>query len=379
MRSVKVHTGCPRETRRKRRLVMSKKIKMVGEKFGRWTILDEAGNRGNIMRYVCRCECGTIKNIRGTDLRNGHSKSCGCRRPNKVKMIGQVFSRWTVLEEVGKNKHGQILWKCLCECGNLKVIDGGSLRNGGSKSCGCWKSEKASNTHRIDLTGKVFGRLTVLSEAGVNKHGSVIWRCKCECGHTSMVATCHLRGGYTSSCGCKSKGPFKDEKERNHSPLRAEYLLFSNIPSCDHPQIIDGAVFVCCKMCGKAFTPTYLQAQTRIQSYVGKRSGESNFYCSDGCRSACPIFGARPDLPDPRIAPQKFEKTKARSCQMRILKQNQCHEVGYNSCERCGDIIDVELHHTILVSENPYEAMNPAGHILLCAGCHTQLHAGCRQ
>ena len=53
----------------------------------------------------------------------------------------------------------------------------------------------------IDLTGRVFGRLTVLSRAE-NTKGRVSWRCQCSCGKESHV-TCHsLQRGATNSCGC---------------------------------------------------------------------------------------------------------------------------------------------------------------------------------
>jgi hypothetical protein len=50
---------------------------------------------------------------------------------------------------------------------------------------------------KIDLQGKKFGRLTVLSYAG-NRH----WNCKCECGNKSTVYGASLRDGITKSCGC---------------------------------------------------------------------------------------------------------------------------------------------------------------------------------
>jgi hypothetical protein len=55
----------------------------------------------------------------------------------------------------------------------------------------------------IDLTGHVYGRLTVLSRAE-SKPGSVLKRvlCKCDCGSLCVVTVGHIRGGHTTSCGC---------------------------------------------------------------------------------------------------------------------------------------------------------------------------------
>ena len=55
---------------------------------------------------------------------------------------------------------------------------------------------------KIDLTGKVFGNLTVLRESGVDKHGSVVWECKCTCGNLAETRGYCLTNGTTASCGC---------------------------------------------------------------------------------------------------------------------------------------------------------------------------------
>ena len=53
----------------------------------------------------------------------------------------------------------------------------------------------------IDLTGKRFGRLTVVERAE-NKNGYTMWKCKCDCGNETVVYGAHLSGGKTKSCGC---------------------------------------------------------------------------------------------------------------------------------------------------------------------------------
>ena len=63
----------------------------------------------------------------------------------RIDMVGKKFGRLTVLKEVGRNKYGHVLWLCMCDCGIEKIINGSSLREGFSKSCGCLRKE---------LTGK---------------------------------------------------------------------------------------------------------------------------------------------------------------------------------------------------------------------------------
>lgn len=53
-----------------------------------------------------------------------------------------------------------------------------------------------------DLTGRTFGRLTVLRFAGRDKHRHLIWTCQCECGNVRDVTKWNLLNGITVSCGC---------------------------------------------------------------------------------------------------------------------------------------------------------------------------------
>jgi hypothetical protein len=53
-----------------------------------------------------------------------------------------------------------------------------------------------------DLTGKIFGRLAVLSRAGSAKNGKVKWHCVCECGARTVAVGSELISGHTTSCGC---------------------------------------------------------------------------------------------------------------------------------------------------------------------------------
>lgn len=50
---------------------------------------------------------------------------------------GKKFNMWTVIEFAGKNKSGGYMWKCRCDCGKEKVVEGRSIRTGTSKCCGC--------------------------------------------------------------------------------------------------------------------------------------------------------------------------------------------------------------------------------------------------
>lgn len=73
------------------------------------------------------------------------------KRPT-AEMVGQKFGRYTVLEHLGC-VGGRAMLSCLCECGNARVVMAQSLRAGTTLSCGCQRrdSMRASTrpgTHR---------------------------------------------------------------------------------------------------------------------------------------------------------------------------------------------------------------------------------------
>ena len=56
-------------------------IDLVGIRFGKLVVVERLGNdKHNKTRWMCKCDCGNLKEIGGWDLRAEHSKSCGCLR-----------------------------------------------------------------------------------------------------------------------------------------------------------------------------------------------------------------------------------------------------------------------------------------------------------
>ena len=120
-----------------------------------------------------------------------------------IDMTGQKFGRLLVIERAPNNKAGRAMWKCKCDCGNEVIVLGKNIRNGTTKSCGCLQRERTSEASLIDLVGKRFGKLTVLSRVpGRTSNGKVEWECQCDCGSVIKVLGDSLRRGHTLSCGC---------------------------------------------------------------------------------------------------------------------------------------------------------------------------------
>lgn len=56
--------------------------------------------------------------------------------------------------------------------------------------------------NRIDITGKRFGRLTVIEFDGKGNDGQARWKCVCDCGTITFSSSGNLRSGRMKSCGC---------------------------------------------------------------------------------------------------------------------------------------------------------------------------------
>lgn len=101
------------------------------------------------------------------------------------------------------------------------------------------------NRNFIDLTGQVFGRLTVIGEMQEEKHGHRQWLCQCICGKQKIIAVGSLKNGLTKSCGClcrdvtsaRNKNPeFKAANTIHGLCGSSEYTTWKNIHSrCENP------------------------------------------------------------------------------------------------------------------------------------------------
>lgn len=91
-----------------------------------------------------------------------------------------------------------------------------------------------------DLTGRVFGRLTVIERAPNNKKGGTMWRCRCSCGKELVTYSYTLTGGNSTSCGCKrSESLVKvnvETKTTHHETKTRLYRIWRGMRSrCNNP------------------------------------------------------------------------------------------------------------------------------------------------
>lgn len=116
---------------------------------------------------------------------------------------GDTFHRWTLVEKTDQRSvRGYVVWLCKCACGTKRNVSTNLFKVGGSFSCGCYRKEQTANANKLDLSGQRFGRLVPQRATGVSKARAQIWECACDCGNTAKVEGRHLKSGNTISCGC---------------------------------------------------------------------------------------------------------------------------------------------------------------------------------
>jgi hypothetical protein len=106
------------------------------------------------------------------------------------------------------------------------------------KAAGKWKIHLAElgRSKRLDLTGQRYGRFTVLSFAGIDKHSSTTWQCQCDCGAIRTVVGSKLRSGRAKSCGCLSVESFGNRNRTHGLSKLPEYTIWKLMRGrCNNP------------------------------------------------------------------------------------------------------------------------------------------------
>lgn len=182
----------------------------TGKKFGKLKVIRKTtkkDKRGNYL-WECQCDCGNICYIIGSKLQ--YRQSCGCLTDgiDIDFYIGKNINGWYIKNKLYNTKKG---WMMECKCLNCdNLVLGVNIYNiikGQSTNCGCVRKEKlaANRVHTVEsLQQRKFGKLTVVEEAGRDSYGKLLYKCHCDCGNETIVLGRSLLNYTTTSCGCIS-------------------------------------------------------------------------------------------------------------------------------------------------------------------------------
>jgi hypothetical protein len=121
-----------------------------------------------------------------------------------------------------------------------------------------------------------------------------------------------------------------------------------------------------CTYCNKWHRPTRLNACNRINGVKGSVSGENRFYCSNGCKKSCEIYGQR-KYPKGHRA-NKYTREVQPALRKLVLERDNW------ICQKCNSDNNLHCHHYEGVEINPIESADVDNCVALCKKCHKAVH-----
>ena len=147
---------------------------LVGQRYGKWVVIEKAAaSKRSEARWLCRCDCGEMRVVFQSSLRNGSSKSCGCARFDNLDLAGVRFGALTVVEKAPRTENvmAGTKWICQCDCGKTVIATASELRSKSVRSCGHIKPRRETEPkqNRPDTIEISFAEFMRLADAiGIN-------------------------------------------------------------------------------------------------------------------------------------------------------------------------------------------------------------------
>lgn len=130
------------------------KLNLIGKRFDKLIVIESIPPI--YQKCMCDCGNEVIVETSNLMNHNTQSCGCYQRQRTSEasfkSLIGQRFGKLVVMERVENNRFNHVCYKCKCDCGGGAIVDASNLRGGHTNSCGCIKS-KGEMKINLWLTG----------------------------------------------------------------------------------------------------------------------------------------------------------------------------------------------------------------------------------
>ena len=266
-------------------------------------------------------------------------------------------------------KNNKTKIKIICsKHGVFKQIPSNHLNGNGCKKCGRSVNRKTTEEFITDAYCKHGDKYNYKLVEYKNNKTKVKIICP-EHDIFEQIPNNHLEYGCKKCASSNNNNPnYKGGYSKNNIPRYDTFQpqLQPYGIECRRNKEDSNILEVKCMYCGKWYVPWLQDVYNKIRCIHGKQAGESNLYCSDECKRACPTYK--------RIKyPKDFKLNTSREVQPSLRKLVLKRD-NY-TCQKCG-ATDKELHchHYEGIEVNPVESADIDMCITLCKDCHNEVH-----
>ena len=244
----------------------------TGKKYGMLIVIEPYYNhKTKGMRWLCKCDCGNYYTPYGFNLRNGMTTHCGCQTKRKqslakiIDIAGNRYGRLVAIENTGKKKNNNFIWKCKCDCGKIVDVPTGLLTTGNTRSCGCINIERMSKlgkSKRLKNNQGLYNQLYYKYKHGANRRGLSF--------ELTMKEFKNLIDSKCFYCGAESSQLFKGYSE-------GYSMLYNGVDRVDNNKGYSKDNCVpCCKTCNfmklELSFEEFIKHLKRIVSNIGGKN-----------------------------------------------------------------------------------------------------------
>lgn len=246
------------------------------------------------VKWHCKCNCGNELDVVADNLKRRPNMACKeCANQNRainnrIDIVGEKFGRLTVLDILWDYDRSKVV--CKCDCGSDYIGTKSDVVSGHTQSCGCLQSENTSIANTKDWTGHISNHgVEFLYQDYMNEKGQWLWKCKCGiCNNLFSALPAKVNNGHITSCGCRIQSSGEEYIESILEEFNIDFISQYKFDDCKYKYILrfDFAILYNNKLIGlieydgkQHFEPIEYFGGEKCFIETQKRDDIKNTYC----------------------------------------------------------------------------------------------------